>query len=73
MLVRRTKRRKLPWDPGKRLSDLKVARTTLCQMRGEIIINSDLYRATGRCIDAIDDIAEEMTGKRDYFTPLQRY
>lgn len=42
-------------------------------MQGEIVINSDLYRAAEKCLDAIDDVAEELTGDRRHFTPLQRY
>ena len=39
-------------------------------MRGEIVINSDLYRAAGEVIDAIDEVAERLTGKKNYFTKM---
>ncbi len=62
-MVRRTKRRDKPWHPDRHLTELKKARDTLCQMQGEIKINSDLYRAAGTCIDAIDEVATELTGR----------
>lgn len=72
-MARRTKRMKQPWQPERHLQELGKARASLCQMQGEIVINSDLYRAARKCIEAIDDVAEQLTGDRSHFTPVQRY
>ena len=62
-MVRRTRRMAKPWSIDDKLADMEKARKAMIGIRSEVKINSDLYRAAGRAIDAIDEVATELTGR----------
>jgi len=72
-LVRRTKRMKQPWHVDRKLEEIGKARSALVSIQTEVIINSDLYRAAGKAMTALDEVAKEITGKEDFFAPVHRY
>jgi len=66
-MVRRTRRRDIPWTIDDKLADMEKARESMISIRTEVKIASELYRAAGRAIDAIDEVAAELTGKERVF------
>lgn len=70
MAARRFRRRKAPHNIEKILTALGAARNALTSMNAEIIIISDLYRTSNQAIDAIDKVAEELTGDKKHFTSM---
>ncbi len=52
-----------PWSIGDKLADMAKARKSMITIQTEVKINSDLCRAAGRAIEAIDDVATELTGE----------
>ena len=72
MIARCTKRMNEPQHPKRHLEEVVEARTSPCLMRGEIVINSDLYRVADKRLNTIDNVAEQLTGDTRWFTPVQR-
>ena len=66
-MVRRTRRRDKPWTIDDKLADMAKARKSMISIQSEVKINSDLYRAAGKAIDAIDEVATELTGEEQVF------
>ena len=69
-MARRTRRMDKPWSIDDKLANMAKARNSMITIQAEVKINSDLYRAAGRAIDAIDDVATELTGKERVFWNL---
>ena len=49
------------------LAKLEVGRRGAVQVRTEAKINSDEYQGAGTVMDAIDNMAEKLTGDRSHF------
>lgn len=55
------------FDRSKALETLSVARTGCIEVRRKARINSPEYQAAGDIIEAIDRLAELLTGDPEYF------
>ncbi len=62
-MARRTRRMDKPWSIDDKLADMAKARKSMITIQTEVKINSNLYKAAGKAIEAIDEVAGELTGE----------
>jgi hypothetical protein len=64
---RRSYRSFEPSDKAELLTALEPCRKACIHAITKAPIDSEVYRRTSKLIDAIDDVAQELTGSREYF------
>jgi hypothetical protein len=66
-MSRRPHRFDLPPDPGEILDTLRACRKVMIEISCKVKINGPVYLAADGVMNAIDGLAAELTGDREFF------
>ena len=57
----------IPADPGAAVRALRICRNAMLIIAARVRIGGEVYKRASAVIAAVDALADELTGERDYF------